>query len=220
MAPAIKNVADTAFLVAGCRALESERARPLFRDPLARKLAGDFIRPAHNFISAPADCGTICALRLVDGSPVIDSRIALPQRLPADRISSSHDRGSGACPSPVKAPRIRPTRLAYGREADLPHRHSMRDRRHLAAGCLRAARRSMSDHDRAFTVAWRLWLTFGSLFASRGRRGIFASPPRALTLAAYLLSPRCLLGTRPSMITPILFSAPIGGSKLVLRMAW
>ena len=47
MAPAIKNVADTAFLVAGCRALESERARPLFRDPLARKLAGDFIRPAH-----------------------------------------------------------------------------------------------------------------------------------------------------------------------------
>jgi len=38
---AIQNVSDTAFLVAGFRALESERPQPLFRDPLAGKLAGE-----------------------------------------------------------------------------------------------------------------------------------------------------------------------------------
>lgn len=38
---AIQNVSDTAFLVAGFRALESERPQPLFRDPLAAKLAGE-----------------------------------------------------------------------------------------------------------------------------------------------------------------------------------
>jgi len=38
---AIQNVSDTAFMVAGFRALEAERPQPLFRDPLAWKLAGD-----------------------------------------------------------------------------------------------------------------------------------------------------------------------------------
>jgi methyltransferase (TIGR00027 family) len=47
MAPTINNVADTAFLVAACRARESELPRPLFRDPLARKLAGKYYRPLH-----------------------------------------------------------------------------------------------------------------------------------------------------------------------------
>ena len=37
----IQNVSDTAFLVAGFRAAETERETPLFRDPLAAKLAGD-----------------------------------------------------------------------------------------------------------------------------------------------------------------------------------
>jgi methyltransferase (TIGR00027 family) len=41
MTQAIENVSDTAFLVAGFRALESERPRPLFRDPLAARLAGE-----------------------------------------------------------------------------------------------------------------------------------------------------------------------------------
>jgi methyltransferase (TIGR00027 family) len=41
VAQAIQNVSDTAFLVAGFRALESERPQPLFRDPLAAKLAGE-----------------------------------------------------------------------------------------------------------------------------------------------------------------------------------
>ncbi len=39
--PAIRDVPDTAFLVAGFRALETERPDALFRDPLAARLAGD-----------------------------------------------------------------------------------------------------------------------------------------------------------------------------------
>jgi len=41
MTQVIQNVSDTAFMVAGFRALEAERPQPLFRDPLAWKLAGD-----------------------------------------------------------------------------------------------------------------------------------------------------------------------------------
>lgn len=37
----IENVSDTAFWIAHCRALETDRSDPLFRDPLARLLAGD-----------------------------------------------------------------------------------------------------------------------------------------------------------------------------------
>lgn len=37
----IKNVGDTAFMVAAYRAVESERADALFRDPLADRLAGE-----------------------------------------------------------------------------------------------------------------------------------------------------------------------------------
>jgi methyltransferase (TIGR00027 family) len=39
--PLIKNVSDTAFMVAIYRAIETERADALFHDPLARKLAGE-----------------------------------------------------------------------------------------------------------------------------------------------------------------------------------
>lgn len=39
--PLIENVSDTAFWIAYCRALETERPDALFRDPLARLLAGD-----------------------------------------------------------------------------------------------------------------------------------------------------------------------------------
>lgn len=41
MAQIIQDVSDTAFMVAGFRAIETERREPLFRDPLAAKLAGD-----------------------------------------------------------------------------------------------------------------------------------------------------------------------------------
>ena len=41
MTQVIESVSDTAFMVAGFRALETERPEPLFRDPLAWKLAGE-----------------------------------------------------------------------------------------------------------------------------------------------------------------------------------
>jgi methyltransferase (TIGR00027 family) len=41
MTQTIQNVSDTAFMVAGFRALENERSKPLFRDPLAAKLVGE-----------------------------------------------------------------------------------------------------------------------------------------------------------------------------------
>lgn len=41
MTQVIQHVSDTAFMVAGFRALEGEHPKPLFRDPLAWKLAGD-----------------------------------------------------------------------------------------------------------------------------------------------------------------------------------
>jgi methyltransferase (TIGR00027 family) len=37
----IRNVSDTALLVAACRAIETERSDALFSDPLARRLAGE-----------------------------------------------------------------------------------------------------------------------------------------------------------------------------------
>jgi O-methyltransferase involved in polyketide biosynthesis len=37
----IQDVSDTAFMVAGIRGLESDRPEPLFRDPLAWKVAGE-----------------------------------------------------------------------------------------------------------------------------------------------------------------------------------
>jgi methyltransferase (TIGR00027 family) len=41
MSQLIQNVSDTAFMVAGFRAREMDRPEPLFRDPLAAKLAGE-----------------------------------------------------------------------------------------------------------------------------------------------------------------------------------
>jgi methyltransferase (TIGR00027 family) len=41
MTQIIQNVSDTAFMVAGFRAIETERPEALFRDPLAATLAGD-----------------------------------------------------------------------------------------------------------------------------------------------------------------------------------
>jgi methyltransferase (TIGR00027 family) len=42
----VVHISDTAFLIAGLRASENDRAQPLFRDPLAHKLAGDFGKKA------------------------------------------------------------------------------------------------------------------------------------------------------------------------------
>ena len=41
MSQLIQHVSDTAFMVAGFRAEETDRPDALFRDPLAAKLVGD-----------------------------------------------------------------------------------------------------------------------------------------------------------------------------------
>ena len=67
MTQAIQNVSDTAFMVAGFRASETERADALFRDPLAAKLAGDH---GCTILTALLSLGAIGSL-LVAGGPVI-----------------------------------------------------------------------------------------------------------------------------------------------------
>ncbi len=53
-APLIENVSDTAFWVAHHRALEGERPDALFRDPLAKRLAGDRGRRIAEAMPQPA----------------------------------------------------------------------------------------------------------------------------------------------------------------------
>jgi methyltransferase (TIGR00027 family) len=75
MAPTVNSVADTAFLVAACRARESELPRPLFRDPLARKLAGQYHRPLH-IGGVSVDLGWFVVIRTVIIDDLIKQAIA------------------------------------------------------------------------------------------------------------------------------------------------
>ena len=49
----ITHVSDTALLVAGCRAIESERPDALVRDPFAARLAGERGRAMFNSVPHP-----------------------------------------------------------------------------------------------------------------------------------------------------------------------
>jgi methyltransferase (TIGR00027 family) len=74
---AIQNVSDTAFLVAGFRALESERPQPLFRDPLAARLAGE--HGAKIVASVPKTFGVspwLVAIRTVTIDDLITKAVA------------------------------------------------------------------------------------------------------------------------------------------------
>ena len=73
----IKNVSDTAFMVAAYRALESERADALFRDPLAGRLAGENGRRIIENLPKAAFMGgwsVIIRTRIID--EMIDAAIA------------------------------------------------------------------------------------------------------------------------------------------------
>jgi methyltransferase (TIGR00027 family) len=61
--PLIKNVSDTAFMVAIYRAIESERADALFHDPLASKLAGEHGRRIVAYLSSRLGRGWTIAMR-------------------------------------------------------------------------------------------------------------------------------------------------------------
>jgi methyltransferase (TIGR00027 family) len=59
----IENVSDTAFWIAHCRALETERANALFRDPLAGLLAGDRGRKIATAVPMPFTVAQIVVIR-------------------------------------------------------------------------------------------------------------------------------------------------------------
>jgi len=61
--PTIKDVSDTAFWIAHLRALESERADALFRDPLAGRLAGERGREITASMPIPRMVGWTVAIR-------------------------------------------------------------------------------------------------------------------------------------------------------------
>jgi methyltransferase (TIGR00027 family) len=61
--PTIKDVSDTAFWIAHLRALESERADALFRDPLAARLAGERGREITASMPIPRMVGWMVAIR-------------------------------------------------------------------------------------------------------------------------------------------------------------
>lgn len=63
--PLIRHVADTAFMVAHHRAVESDRPDALFRDPLAGRLAGDKGRAVAEASPTAAMTGWIVAIRTV-----------------------------------------------------------------------------------------------------------------------------------------------------------
>ncbi len=59
----IENVSDTAFWIAHCRALETERPDALFHDPLARLLAGDRGKEIAEAMPVPFMTAWIVAIR-------------------------------------------------------------------------------------------------------------------------------------------------------------
>lgn len=69
-APTIRSISDTALWVAAIRAAESERRRPLFRDPLAARLAGErgveiLGRMRHSAITGGVRLRTVAIDRMV-----------------------------------------------------------------------------------------------------------------------------------------------------------
>jgi len=95
MTQLIRNVSDTAFMVAGFRALETERAEPLFRDPLAAKLAGDHGRA----ILATVPQSFVGAWSVVIRTVIIDGFI---QRAVKDGVDTILNLGAGLDTRPYR----------------------------------------------------------------------------------------------------------------------
>ncbi len=95
MTQLIRNVSDTAFMVAGFRALETERAEPLFRDPLAARLAGDHGRA----ILATVPQSFVGAWSVVIRTVIIDGFI---QRAVKDGVDTILNLGAGLDTRPYR----------------------------------------------------------------------------------------------------------------------
>jgi methyltransferase (TIGR00027 family) len=90
--PLIQNVSDTAFMVAVYRAMESERPDALFRDPLARKLAGDHGQRIVDDMSGGLFRGRALSLR----SRMVGWTVAIRTRIIDEFIQHAIDKGFDA----------------------------------------------------------------------------------------------------------------------------
>lgn len=111
MTQVIQNVSDTAFLVAGFRAAEMERETPLFRDPLAAKLAGEHGRN----ILAAVPKAFLGAWSVVIRTVIIDRLIERAVREGVDTILNL---GAGLDTRPYRMDLPRSLRWI---EVDYPH---------------------------------------------------------------------------------------------------
>ncbi len=111
MTQIIQNVSDTAFMVAGFRALETEREEPLFRDPLAAKLAGDHGRKFWPRCPRPSSAAWSVVIRTV----IID---ALIQRAVIEGVDTILNLGAGLDTRPYRMDLPRGLRFV---EVDYPH---------------------------------------------------------------------------------------------------
>jgi methyltransferase (TIGR00027 family) len=126
-APLIENVSDTAFWVAHHRAREGERPDALFRDPLAKLLAGDRGREIANSMPQPAMTSWAVVIR----TSIIDDFIRAAIAQGADTILNL---GAGLDTRPYRMEL--PTSLAWI-EVDYPAIISFKESRlsHEAPRC-------------------------------------------------------------------------------------
>ncbi|MGH6749302.1 MAG: class I SAM-dependent methyltransferase [Methyloceanibacter sp.] len=111
MTQVIQNVSDTAFMVAGFRALETEREEPLFRDPLAAKLAGEHGRKILATVPKTFVGGWSVVIRTV----IID---ALIHRAVVEGVDTILNLGAGLDTRPYRMDLPRGLRFV---EVDYPH---------------------------------------------------------------------------------------------------
>jgi methyltransferase (TIGR00027 family) len=122
MAQIIQHVSDTAFMVAGLRAIETERRAPLFRDPLAAKLAGDHGKK----ILATMPRASMGAWSVVIRTVIID---ALIKQVIAEGVDTILNLGAGLDTRPYRM--TLPETLRWV-EVDYPHVIALKEDR-LAA---------------------------------------------------------------------------------------
>ena len=143
MTQVMQNVSDTAFMVAGFRAAENERPNPLFRDPLAARLAGEHggeilatmpysvvgawsvvIRTViiDELITRAIGEGVDTVLNLGAGLDTRPYRMALPEDLRWVEVDYPHVIGFKESRLTEEAPRCRLKRI----ELDLTDREALR----------------------------------------------------------------------------------------------
>jgi methyltransferase (TIGR00027 family) len=119
MTQTIQNVSDTAFMVAQWRAMESERPEPLFRDPLAAKLAGEHGRKILETIPVNFVGSWSVAIRTVIIDDLIEQAIA-------EGVDTILNLGAGLDTRPYRIDLPKSLRWV---EVDYPHVIALKDER-------------------------------------------------------------------------------------------